>query len=866
MARIKEQELAEDIKFIWTDEFVKSLSKLERQGGKWQKAASQVNEVLGKINHDPRNAFKHLNVTNFGEQRIANAIKYDLTGYCRLVTVQVNKCCFLLYTGDHKTVDKWLEKNEGIQPAIDKNNTVVMVRGVGVAEKRHDEAPLIPTVGNLFETIPDFDDLFDLPRKVSRAVEGLNFFASYEDIFSAVDPIADEAQKTFLLDLLCLVRDGGGTEEISARIELELGDIQPINSETTLPDFIDSQTLRAIPVDDPAFPKALSQYAAQASYRDWMLFLHPSQEELVDANFAGPTRLTGVSGSGKTCVTIRRAYRLANTYPNDRILVVTLNDPLANLIRELFQTCDTTDASNRVEVKTFFDICRELILEFEPHNEKIYHQTTWKSDESIDEIWQEYYRCELNNTDAAVLHPIHDSLISQGFIAENYIREEFDWIRSAFFPSDRQSYLTVRRSGRSIPLGEDQRQLILEGLAGWEKKMAAIGIIDGLGVAYALHKYLLDIKPKYRSILIDESQDFGNVELDLIQRLVKSNENDLFLCGDGAQRITTKYHRPSEIGLNIPAARSKRLDKNYRNSEDILRLAHAIFMANVTEEGFDYDDFELLDPRFSNFSGQTPVLLKEESLNREIGLALNYLREKIEDENNDGKYCLAISGYSYFEIKTYSEKLGLPFLDGSKIFGENSLFVSDLEHTKGFEFDTICVVNCSTGVLPNPTQPEAEQYRDLARFYVAMTRAKTELILSYSNEKSPYLNHSSLDNFILKTNWSEWTDNNLIEALPSPVKLDEIRQANGDAGPVLSMNGSEFLYTRHATGLPISFTRRLRDLIDGKGLIRNNKRVRWKTLESAWTDYQNEVTARRTWGQLAGDQLKKLMTTIEYDD
>ena len=865
MAKAKEQQLPEDIEFIWTDEFVKSLSKLERKGGKWQKAAAQVNEVLGKINHDPRNAFKHLNVTNFGEHRIANAIKYDLTGFCRLVTVQVNKCCFLLFTGDHETVDKWLEKNEGIQPALDKNKTVVMVRGVGVSVKRKDEAPLIPTVGYLFETIPNFDDLFDLPRKISREVEGLNFFASYEDIFAAVEPIEDEGQKIFLLDLLCLVRDNSTPDEIAARIDLERGDIQPITGDTELPEFIDTQTLRSIPVDDPAFPQALSQYAAQASYRDWMLFLHPSQEELVDANFNGPTRLTGVSGSGKTCVTIRRAYRLANTYTSDKILVVTLNDPLANLIRELFQTCDSTGASDRVEVKTFFDICRELILEFEPQNEKIYHRSTWKSDESIDEIWQEYYRCELNNMDASVLHPIHDSLISQGFTAEHYVREEFDWIRSAFFPQDRETYLSVRRTGRSIPLGEDQRQLLLEGLAGWEKKMAAIGVIDGLGVAYALHQYLDQIKPKYRSILIDESQDFGNVELDLIRRLTDDNENNLFLCGDGAQRITTKYHKPAEIGLTIPAARSKRLDKNYRNSEDILRLAHAIFMANVTEDGFDYDDFELLDPRFSNFSGQTPVLLQEETLNREIALALNYLSEKAKETNNEGKYCLAISGFSHFEIKTYAAKLDLPFLDGSNIFGENSLFISDLEHTKGFEFDTICVVNCSEGILPNPTQPEAEQYRDLARFYVAMTRAKTELILSYSNRRSPYLNHNSLENFMLKTSWSEWTDSNLVEAMPIPFKLDEIREQSGDAGPALAMNGSEFLYTRFAIGLPISFTRRLRDLVDGRGLIRNNKRVRWKTLESAWLDYQNEVSARRTWGQLAGDQLRTLMAKIEQD-
>ena len=41
------------------------------------------------------------------------------------------------------------------------------------------------------------------------------------------------------------------------------------------------------------------------------MFLHPEQEKVVQADYPGVTQLSGVSGSGKTCVAVRRALRFA---------------------------------------------------------------------------------------------------------------------------------------------------------------------------------------------------------------------------------------------------------------------------------------------------------------------------------------------------------------------------------------------------------------------------------------------------------------------------------------------------------------------------------------------------------------------------
>ena len=169
-----------------------------------------------------------------------------------------------------------------------------------------------------------------------------------------------------------------------------------------------------------------------ADYRDWMTFMHPEQEQAAAEEFSGHAKLAGVTGSGKTCIVVRRATILAERYPSGEILVLTLNRPLAALIDDLVSTtASSSNVRDRIKVVPFFALCQELLKQFEPENWKLYDDRTWKSHEHIDEVWQEYFRCELNNRDAECMQPVHDSLVSRNIDAERYIREEFDWIRSA---------------------------------------------------------------------------------------------------------------------------------------------------------------------------------------------------------------------------------------------------------------------------------------------------------------------------------------------------------------------------------------------------------------------------------------------------
>jgi superfamily I DNA and RNA helicase len=53
---------------------------------------------------------------------------------------------------------------------------------------------------------------------------------------------------------------------------------------------------------------------------------------------AGPARVSGSAGTGKTIVALHRAAHLARTYPDARVLLTTFSDTLASALRTKLKT------------------------------------------------------------------------------------------------------------------------------------------------------------------------------------------------------------------------------------------------------------------------------------------------------------------------------------------------------------------------------------------------------------------------------------------------------------------------------------------------------------------------------------------------
>ena len=852
------------VRYLEYKGFNRSLHELYQKGGKYKTAANKVSTILENIGmvEDP---LEGMRLTNHGESRIKHCIKYRLNDSCRLITIRHQGCCFLLFAASHDDADEWLDRNRGLSPVFRGNGGFAGTYvSEGMDEGERITGPAGHTNGKLCKLLPR--DLFDL--LVAEGVTGtqvmelgsLESADSEEELNTLLSTIDDGARRQVLYDVFSLLRREKVDEAIE-RAGLYLGHSMGLEDmgPEDLPDLIDSEFIKQVPPDSRAYAEAIRRFATQANYHDWMLFMHPEQDAVVNEDFNGPAKLAGVSGSGKTCVVVKRAVRLAGLYQDSRILILTINRPLALLISQLVDACADKQVRQRIDVMPMFRLCQQILLELETENKKIYDETTWKINEHVDEIWQEYYRCDVNNFDARAFHPVHDSLIARGWNAERYLLEEVDWVRSRFGIGEREDYLTENRPHRKVGMPRHFREAVQKGLDGWEDKMRDVGVADGLGVASALWRHLSQIEPRYRSILVDEGQDFGNIELEIVRALAPHDTNDLFVCGDAAQAVTTKYQNLKGAGIDVAGTRSKKLALNYRNNRDILSVAHKILAENFTEDMIDREDFDVFDPEFSARGGSTPLLLEASDLEHEIGYAIDYAKERLA-ELSGGKACIAVCGYSAYELLRFGNAVALPVLTGSVDIDDGSLFLSDLEQTKGFEFNIVLVLNCSAEIFPGSDLPDDEWFRDLARLYVAMTRATDDLVISYSSKRSPFL-EAGVKDLMIDTAWSEYAESGP-RLVGIPEHLEEYRSEAERHGQLLDMTGEEFLYTRQARGLSIELIAKIRELVDGKGRVRRKARDRWENIGQAADDYRDHVKWRRVWGPDVGKQFGELIERL----
>lgn len=856
--------IAEDI--IATKEFHKKISELYRLGGNGRRIFKNVQSLLGGIKEEGARAFRSFKITNHGESRIKHCVKYDLGAGFRLVTVNTEKMIWLLFVGNHDAADKWLDNNSGWTPIRAKNGEYTSVwcpnyDALDVKSFR----PSVPGSDKLYERFedPKYSDLFleMLSSKMAIKVANLDGNSEKSQIKNIASEVADkELRNTVISILVALLEDD--KYQAQNLIDLYNGAAKAEDG-WGANDFIKikkGDEFISVLVETDEYEKALNHLAQKGTALDWLLFMHPEQSRVAEKDFDGPAQLSGVSGSGKTCVAIKRALRLAEKNKDARILLVTLNKSLVGLIRKLLALSSLSrNFVDRIDVYSMFELSQKLIVGVGQRDIRLFGEETDRLHENIDKVFREYYRCWLNNDDAGVLLRIHKILNSHGINAESYIREEFDWIRSAIPPSDRQLYLDIARTGRKFPLQNDIRQEILIGLSGWEKKMRDVGIVDYLGLANEVHSFIDKISPTYDHVLVDESQDFGTTELSIIHKITKSGINDLFLCGDIAQSVLPKKRSLSDANIKLIGGR-ERIIKNYRNTRQILLLAYQVLMNNLSEEQFSAADdaLEILDPQYANRSLSEPLLLKANSLSEEITYAKKHL-EDLCAQNLNQNGCIVFAGYKNTEIREYSKILGIPVLDGHLDPLNEPIVISDLEQAKGYEFDTVIVVNCEAGILPQKGIHEDEIYRSACQFYVAMTRAKNDLFLSYHDTPSDWLANTQ---YIYRTEWSTVEEIKDLRLMPIPNRLNEIYDPEDQQDMFVGMTGLEFIYTGHSMGLSVEHQNKIIDLVNGRGLYASSKRMntQWKDMRKLIDDLECDPNVRALIGPALTDRLRELRT------
>jgi hypothetical protein len=845
--------------FAMHADFLASLRVLAQKGGPGKRAsdtAFKAWERTQKVGATFEQVFEGIPLTNHGENRITNCRKFDLSGHARLVTAYSKNICVFLYIGDHTAVDAWLEKNRGLDIIARSDGKKIRLAPVYVSDPKNESIGVIESsidlqsngsIINLLDAADRDVLLAGLTPEMIASVEAIEAITSEDEILQSVLQMPAGEQASAILDVLLMLRS---SDKVKAknRIDQFSGSAKLLAeiSEQALTEVVSSESIVLAQDVDPVL---FQHFVRTANFKQWMLYLHPAQRSIVERSFDGSARLAGVSGSGKTCVVVHRAVRLAKADSSKSVLIITLNDALSKLISDLvIAQCGDSQPKN-IQIKSIFQLCAEHLTQLEPDKKDYYTRRTavrnqFASSEHIDEIWREYFHCEANNRSADVMMDLVKTLAVRGVCSQDYIRQELDYVRSAFSQDERTKYLEMERTGRVIPLTKPYRKSILAGLDGWENKMSAVGAVDDLGIVTALNKHIKELKPHFHHTLVDEVQDLGTLELEIIRRLTFNEADDLFLCGDAAQSVQTKHADFKSAGINISSKNSISLKQNYRNSSQILSAAYDVLTKSFEKIPSGTVDIEILPPEYANFSSPNPALLKAKSVKDELGLALAYVDE-VTPKDSGKKACIALCGFTQKAVEELARDLSVSVLSDTSDISTGHLFLSDLEQTKGFEFDLMIIINCSNGVVPHPQLPEEEWFRDLSKLYVALTRAKTELVVSYSGNHSVFL-EESLERF----NVGDWQDYGLIpRALSELVVPEPALEKVGDASK-WSVVGNDFLKLRDAIGLAPSVQEAILQCATGRERIESRaggkrKQLEWKTFKdfiAAMQDPRNAVS------------------------
>ena len=756
------------VKYHKDSQFRDFLLRMRQGGGAKMQGAIRTESLFAQVGRGI-NAFAALPCQ--ADPRIPASAVFAVNDHCRLVTLVAGDNIYPFFIGEPDEVEQWISGNPGLTLAVDGETKRITPTLVGTDSLQ----PAASTAENLplLVRVPGVDLAELIPSAlIRRHLLQLNESSTDEEIGEVLEAL-NEDLRGFVRDIISLTR-AGDIKGAEARVRLRNGEACPASdapgfaADAALSDANADQIVVISELDD----RQLEQLFGNKDFKTWILFLHEEQKKVVEANFSKPVVLTGVSGSGKTCILVHRARHLARKYRGERIGIMTLNKALAGLLQNLVnELCGEEEAKN-IKVMAFYDYFRELLHELgpgdyleqlqdlAPGNEALKQvieqvdRTTLANDldtrsgETSEDTWEGFYD-QHNDAVQSVVREVSTRLEAYHIDACRYLREECTLVRSALALTERIKYLDgeqFAREGRVIPFAPTVRREVLKLLLLFEEWMLHGAVLDVVELTQALTplwKEIRDLLPakRFRCLLVDEFQDFSTLDLRLLRRLPTEEENGLFLAGDTVQKILVKRLRLQDAALEEGSAVRVRMKKNYRNSRQILQAASKLANHYGELAGKQGEEIEVLDPELAQRQTGKPIALKT---NNAIKKAWEIASECVAaGKTAPWTVCIvtaapeAVSVKSIIDLRPKGMAAGQ--LNGDSINNAERLVVGTMQDVKGFEFSVVLIVGCDADLLPGAGVPAAEAWRDALRLYVAMTRSRDQVWLIYEREPSEFL-------------------------------------------------------------------------------------------------------------------------------
>lgn len=410
---------------------------------------------------------------------------------------------------------------------------------------------------------------------------------------------------------------------------------------------------------------------------------------------SGSVRLVrGVAGSGKTLVLTKRAEYLAAQHPDWRICILTYNNLLSRAIESSLR-----GRLKNLRVSTFHKLCREMW--------ERQLGIPWRDPVDPNE-WLDRARRD---------HPIISEL------GVDYVAEEIEWRKNTGI-TQKDEYLRSSRRGRGRPLGSAQREAVWAVMAEYQRMLREQEAFDWSDLPTRVWSAIEERQlqpPIYDAVLIDEAQDMAPVWMWIVTHMVRPG-GVLFLADDPTQSIY-RYYSWREKGVPV-RGRTRWLRVPYRNTREIYRAAYEIVRTDpfLLRQLSDHEGQALIEPDTASehmASGPRPSLRSFRSANDEQAWVRNEVDALIAEGTKPGQ--IAVLARYGAQVKRLEQAL-----QGTGIS------TGTFHRQKGLEFDVVLLVHLDATFGKRAKETDEALSAERRLIYMAMTRARRRLNLSYS--------------------------------------------------------------------------------------------------------------------------------------
>lgn len=457
------------------------------------------------------------------------------------------------------------------------------------------------------------------------------------------------------------------------------------------------------------------------------------QIEVLDLPAIGHNVILGTAGSGKTTLAIYRALALSKLNLSEKILIVTFNKTLV----KYFKAIADIEISN-IDVLNYHKFARGYLKSRGKMPNWNGIVSGFDDGESI-----KLSMIREGKKRACSIYGNNSTLKR----ADRVFLEEINWIEKRGI-SSLEEYEKVERIGRlGTRITRDNRRYFYKVYEEYKSIRSAKGYLyDWEDIAQAVYKELSydNEKRMYKHIVIDEGQDLSPMMLKSLAKAIPEN-GSLTFFGDVAQQIYGGRISWRDAGLKIDKKKIWRFDRNYRNSKEIAKLAMAI-----SKSPYFSDVTDLVEPVMPTASSPLPALVRFQSENQE----LEWMVKTAIKSSNHQTVAILLRDRESVELlnrllknkKVYPQVLKS---DMCSLDVNANISIGTYHSAKGLEFDMVLLPYCSDERLPCHEAIEAFESREEAfkeeikLIYVAITRAKTGLILSYTGKPTELLPENS---------------------------------------------------------------------------------------------------------------------------